>query len=696
MDGQPRPELKTIRERMDYIAKLEDRLKQAESERNHLQAEINRIKQEGELLIRHAPTGIFEIDFQSPSVKSANDAMCEILGYSREEFLAMNPFDILDETSQKIFQDRIHQNLAGQPIDPSVEYRIYKKNGEVMHTVLHTSVQFQAGKPHSAFVIAHDITERKKAEEALLEATRKAEHNQLILDSIIQQMPAGIIITDATGLQAKNNQEMDRIWRRSMLPEENIDEHAYRAFHPDGREYLLEEWPLTRALKNGEVILGEEMTCLRGDGTKAVLHVSSAPIHGKDGEIIAGVVIDVDITDRKRVEEALQTSEERLTDFLESTHDSFFALDHDWRFLYANHQFCTIMQRNPEDLVGKNFWEEFPDYRYTVIEQNYHRVMDHRIPVHFELGGIYTQNWFEISVYPTHDGISVFSADQTNKHQAKKELEEANAYLEQRVQMRTAELERSAKELKNAMEQLESALTTEKLMRKQLIQTEKFTALARLVASVAHEINNPLQTIQNCLYLLQEAHPSGETDEMLEMAINESSRISSLVRQLRETYRPAKDLQVVDIDLVDLLENVKAILQPQLRLSNVTWQFPYYGFGWFVCGIPDQIKQVFLNICLNAIDAIGETGGTLGVKMVRAKRDKKIGVLFSDSGPGIPPEDMDKIFEPFFTTKKKGTGLGLAISYEIIKDHGGEITVESQPGKGATFQVWLPVKESNH
>lgn len=241
---------------------------------------------------------------------------------------------------------------------------------------------------------------------------------------------------------------------------------------------------------------------------------------------------------------------------------------------------------------------------------------------------------------------------------------------------------------------LEEALKDEQTLRAQLIQVEKHTALSRMVASVAHELNNPIQTIQNCLFLTQEDTPPGSvTEEYLSMALSETRRVTNLVSQLREMYRPNKAGNMQSLDLGSLLSEVKALLAAHLDQKNVTWQQPDQTLDVQVGGIVDQIKQVFLNICLNAIEAMQPDGGVLRVGVCYRETPRFVGIAFQDSGPGIRAEDMSKVFEPFFTTKEGGTGLGLSICYDIMQRHGGRIDVESQPGNGTTFTVWLPVLE---
>jgi signal transduction histidine kinase len=130
---------------------------------------------------------------------------------------------------------------------------------------------------------------------------------------------------------------------------------------------------------------------------------------------------------------------------------------------------------------------------------------------------------------------------------------------------------------------------------------------------------------------------------------------------------------------------------PHLDENRVWWQYLSPSSPLVVNGIPDQLKQVFLNLSLNASDAMQTEGGPLTVNASITADGRQVSVAFRDTGPGIDPRDLPNLFEPFFTTKESGMGLGLAICYDIVQKHGGRIEVESQRGQGATFTVWLPL-----
>jgi two-component system NtrC family sensor kinase len=240
----------------------------------------------------------------------------------------------------------------------------------------------------------------------------------------------------------------------------------------------------------------------------------------------------------------------------------------------------------------------------------------------------------------------------------------------------------------------------------QLIQSAKMAALGRLVASITHEINNPLQAIQNSLTLAQEEMEGGPRPEKmaryLGMAETEIERLANIVRRLRDFYRPTRqERQLTDVRVV--LEGVLELTGKQLQHSHITIEREdLAGVGLpLIWANADHLKQVFLNLVLNAMDAMSASGGTLRVRMALDTLQPRDGpprpavrIEVSDTGEGIPPEIMSHLFEPFITTKPDGTGLGLSISYGIIEAHNGQITAASQSGEGTTFTILLPVEEA--
>jgi signal transduction histidine kinase len=231
----------------------------------------------------------------------------------------------------------------------------------------------------------------------------------------------------------------------------------------------------------------------------------------------------------------------------------------------------------------------------------------------------------------------------------------------------------------------------------QLFESEKLAAVGRLAAAVAHEINNPLEAITNALYLVLSRTPEDDPNRrFLEIANRETGRVSGIIRQMLGFYRSKAARAPTDVN--QLLDETLALVERQLRQHRVALRTDLDRNLPLVPASADQLKQVFLNLMLNAQEAMGE-GGTLYVS-ARLSREtdpefvsgRYVLVQVRDTGTGIPEDKLPHIFEPFYSTKgeTKGTGLGLWVSLGIVQNHGGQIKVRSRPGRGTTFTVALP------
>ncbi len=240
-------------------------------------------------------------------------------------------------------------------------------------------------------------------------------------------------------------------------------------------------------------------------------------------------------------------------------------------------------------------------------------------------------------------------------------------------------------------ESLQISLQQEKAIRNQLVQNERLAVMGRLLASVSHELNNPLQAIQNALFLLkEETHISDQGKQDLGIVLTESERMSNLIERLRDTYRPteSEDFRLTQVN--SIVENVHTLTATHLRNNLIAFEFHPDPQLPEILALPDQIHQVTLNLLMNASEAM-EGGGKIIVSTQFIKEADEILLTVEDSGPGIPQNLLPTIFEAFVTGKSSGTGLGLTISYEIVMKHRGRIIAENKGESGAVFKVWLPI-----
>jgi len=227
----------------------------------------------------------------------------------------------------------------------------------------------------------------------------------------------------------------------------------------------------------------------------------------------------------------------------------------------------------------------------------------------------------------------------------------------------------------------------------QLVQAEKLAAMGRLAASIAHEINNPLQAIHNCLHLtLKKPLNEEKKNRYLGMAQEEVERLITIVQRMLEFYRPSKE-GMAPTDVHTIIENVLTLSSKRLQHGKITVTKKLASDLPPISAVRDQLKQVFLNLVINAVEAMPQ-GGELRIETKLSGDEDGLSVAFTDTGVGLSEKEQENIFEPFFTTKATGTGLGLSVSYGIIERHGGRIKVQSELGKGATFTVHLPLNST--
>lgn len=243
--------------------------------------------------------------------------------------------------------------------------------------------------------------------------------------------------------------------------------------------------------------------------------------------------------------------------------------------------------------------------------------------------------------------------------------------------------------------ELEEKNEAQQIVEDRLVQSAKLAAVGEMAAGVAHELNNPLTTVSGFAELILDSMPKESPDyEDMTLILKEARRARSVVRRLLDFSRQDEILRL-DTDINEMVSTVLALVHHLAQLNDVKISVALWNDIPMVRLERNQIQQVFLNLIHNAIQAMPNGGDLVIETQVNSKEDENwIIVTIKDNGIGIGKKDLDKIFKPFFTTKisGEGTGLGLSISYRIVVDHGGYIDVDSKPGVGTTFAVWLPIE----
>ena len=296
------------------------------------------------------------------------------------------------------------------------------------------------------------------------------------------------------------------------------------------------------------------------------------------------------------------------------------------------------------------------------------------------------ENLPDISV-ESHDEIASladeFNAMKRRLQERNTENETLNRTLEQKVLERTTQLEEKSLQL----------LNTER----ELAQSERLAGIGVLASGVAHEINNPLAIIRGNAELLEmSTHLNDSEQSEVETIIKQVGRVERIVSNLLTFARTKKKI-ILPFNIEELLDDILEQVSHQIQLNAYHIERRHQASNDAIEGDEDQLRQVFTNLIINGLQAM-ETGGTLSVSTMFDPESGFCSIAIGDNGTGISAAVKEKLFTPFFTTKPRGTGLGLAVSYGIVKDHGGDIRVESEPGQGATFIVVLPLRQSlgNH
>ena len=247
---------------------------------------------------------------------------------------------------------------------------------------------------------------------------------------------------------------------------------------------------------------------------------------------------------------------------------------------------------------------------------------------------------------------------------------------------------RTREQLENAGSQLRAAYQKLNETFDQLRHSDRLAALGQLSAGIAHEIRNPLGSIQGAVEILAQGLPPEDPRcEFAQIARKEVFRLEKLTGEILQFSKPAPPKQL-QIDWREIVEAACRLCSDQANRQRVDIVRQAEAPAATILVDPEQVKQVIINVLINAIQA-QPGGGRITIRGVIEAGE--LAVSIQDAGPGMSPEQLDRIFDPFFTTRREGTGLGLSISFQLVKNNGGRIRATSEPGQGSCFQVIFPV-----
>jgi histidine kinase len=476
--------------------------------------------------------------------------------------------------------------------------------------------------------------------------------------TLFEQVPCQITVQDRQFRLLRYNRD----FAESFDPEPG--DTCYRAYK--GRSEKCVNCPVEKTFRDGLPHTGEE-SGLNKDGSPAHWIFRTAPIRDRRGQIVAAMEMSLDITDRRQLEEQLEKSEKKYHEIFNNIPNPVYVLDSDTLdILDCNDSVQSVYGYTKDQVIGKSFLDLFADKekdRYA--------------------GEVKTASVMTQVRHQRRDGAAIF------------------------VNIRISPAEYPGRKvLLVTTSDITKRLETEQ----QLIQSGKMATLGEMASGIAHELNQPLSVIKTVssffINKLDRQEPIAEEVlfNMLHKIDSNVDRAGRIINHMREFSRKS-DMDFEPVQINEVLQRSFEIFSQQLKLRDIEVVWELDRRLPKISADPGRLEQVFINLLLNARDAIEQRGGPVepadSDKTIRLQTEvvgNRVFCRVCDSGIGIPPTVADKIFEPFFTTKEvgKGTGLGLSISYGIVKDFGGTIEVVPNQPDGACFILTFPVADNSH
>ncbi len=586
----------------------------------------------------------------------ANAAYFRWFGLHPAEVVGRTQREVLGKHYQRIAH-HVERAMAGEAVQ--YEAQVSAADGTLHALVTLVPDRDPAGKVRGHFTVVTDITEKHRAEQALRAEESRAR-------TLLQALDAGVVVHGPDAAILTCNAAACHILGLSedqMRGKGPIDP-AWDFVAEDRSAMTPEQYPVVQVLASGEAIQGLVLGIRRPDRAELTwIIVSAQPQRGSAGTVDGVVVTFVDITERVEAQQQLRllrAAVERLNDIVVITEPDRQDANGVQRIVYANAAFERVTGYPAAEVIGRApSFLQGPDTDPVEVDR-VRRAIRAQLPVHAELlnyrrdGSPY---WIELDV------VMLTGANGRVTHMV--------AVQRDITERRAAEAQREA-------------------LQAQLRASQKLEAVGTLASGIAHDFNNIIAGILGNVALAKEdlepGHPAAISVQQIERA---GSRARDLVRQILAFSR-RNALQRTTVDLREVLDEslalMRAGLPPGTRLKVLRPEERVW-----VQGDPTQLQQVLMNLCVNAQQALPESGGEVEVGL--AVKDSRVRLWVRDSGCGMDDAVRQRIFDPFFTTKGpgKGTGLGLAVVHGIVLSHQGRIEVHSELGQGSTFEVVLPL-----
>ncbi len=652
-------------EKSTYKA-LEQKAQALESdvlELQHVEKALQECEERFRLLYESSPLGYQSLD-KDGNLIEVNQAWLDTLGYTREEVINKNFGDFLHSDWVDHFKENFPRFKAiGEIL--GVEFGMVKKDGTSALISFNGKIgRDEKGDFKQTHCILQDITKHKEMEEALRQSEEK--HRK-----IVENSNDGICIVQDSEMKFANLKTANML---GYSVEEIIGSEFLHYVHPHDHLQVIENYQEFMSEKKD--YHRYEIKINPKDGTEIFVELNTSSIEF-DGRR-AGLIFVRDITERKQAEQAIKESEGKLRAIFEAAENVSIVMSKTTSGEYFEPTICEfspgsekIFGYKAEDVLGKPVSILHPPENAAQFKEMHVRMKEGRVG---------------------------FSGEVT----LKKESGEKCPAL-----MTVHPLYNKKGELYAAFG-ISIDISEQKKLENQLQQTHKMEALGTLAGGIAHEFNNILGIIVGNTELAMEGVPEWNTSHYnLEEIRTASLRARDVVKQILAFSRQASpELKPVSLSII-LKESLK-LLRSSIPTSIEIRQDILDGLDT-IQGDPTQINQVIINLCMNAVYVMRDKGGSLEIRMENEELGEEsasqysdlpqglyVKIIVCDTGCGMAQEVLDRIFDPFYTTKEvdEGSGMGLAVVYGIVKNHGGDIKVESEPGKGTTVCVLFPVTKN--
>jgi PAS domain S-box-containing protein len=565
------------------------------------------------------------------TLRTVNRRISELAGQSYQGLVGQKIYDFIEEPSRESVEQGLGRFLDKKRWAGTVRVRL-KSSGRPLYFECVVNAIVKGDEIVGASVLGRDVTEQREKE------LRFTELFETLQEGVYFSTPEGHLLDANPALVG-------------MLGYTRKDELLAvdpGALSPDSTEPVL-----GRMVSDRGGLRTREVKLRRKDGTAATFLDSSRAVGDTAGNIIRYQGTLVDVTEKRAMERQLLQQEEFRRRLLESFPDLILVVDLDERYTFVSSRVRDLLGYQPEALLGKKISE----------------LEDHSP----ELASLY------------HDVASSQQAFASTEYGAR---HSDGSWRTMRA---------SASQLFDAEAKLIGVIisvrdiTTERKLEQQVVQSERLAAMGAMIGGVAHELNNPLTAILGVSELMQDKVTDESSLKQLGMLQQQARRAAEIVKDLTYFSRPPAPGKS-GINLSEVVDRTLTLYAYSLRKNNITVDFLREPGLPYAQGDPQQLMQVFLNLIVNAEQAIreGRAGGTLRIRL--GKSASSVWASFQDDGTGIPPENLPLIFDPFYTTKRpgRGTGLGLSICKSVMKEHNGNVEAANAPGGGAVFTVTLP------